>query len=219
MKKILLATGIALLPMSVLAKQLTFPEMYQVLKVNGEEHKSGFFESETELELGSGRHIIEYRYSEIFEDDDVDDHIKIKSEPFVLDITLGQDAKTIKNPNNLDVAQAKAYAKQPKLTFVEKDGSKEMTHNIMSIKDYEQTRYQSLLDTTQAVKRNLPTAAVAPASKQHVAREQTTNKSQAASKVAEQKVNSRALEMLNYWWQQASEQERAAFLSQLKGDN
>ena len=203
MKKFLLASGILLLPQFVFAKQLTFPDTFEVLKVNGQPYKSSFFESETELTLGSGRHIIEYRYSEIFEDDDVDDHIKIKSEPFVLDINLGQREIAVKNPNNLDIEQAKAYANKPELTLLGVNDTNQLDYKIISKIDYEQMRYQGLLNTSEAVKRNLPAK---------------TSTSTDIGLTAGQKVNSRAVEMLNYWWQQASEQERAAFLSQLKGD-
>ena len=73
MKYLLLA--VSLMSTNVLASELIFPEMYEVLKVNGTAYKGSFFEQESRLSLPAGKHVVLYRYNELFEGDD--DHVKL----------------------------------------------------------------------------------------------------------------------------------------------
>ena len=56
------------------AVQLVVPDIYQLIKVNGQAVSSDFFSSDTVVDLKVGRNILVLKYSELFEDDDNDDH-------------------------------------------------------------------------------------------------------------------------------------------------
>ena len=185
----LLLGVMALLAFSAGANQITFPEVYDVLKVDGQERISNFFERKTEIPLTTGRHVILYRYNELFEDDD-DGHTKIKSEPYVLVLQKGQESVVVNNPDNLDEAQARKYAELPKLSINSESGA-EVVFKTFALSEFEQQQYRSVLDSqTEKVL-------------------QTSEKKQTVS-------GANALNMLNYWWQQATEQERTEFLKQIQ---
>ncbi|NMP31432.1 DUF2057 domain-containing protein [Thalassotalea sp. M1531] len=191
--------------------ELLFPEQYQVLKVNGKDYSGSFFSSESRVELTNTKQVILYRYNELFDDTDNDDHTKIKSEPFVLIIEGTQQRLRVIEPNNLDIQQARTYALNPVLDIRGQSGQV-ISHTIASLIDFEQSQYQ------RAVNKNLirleqPSSALVD---ENVVNQPKPLKNDSLEK-ANQPIkaqNSRALSMLNYWWQQASEQERQQFLQQ-----
>ena len=193
---------------SVSAKELIFPDVYEVIKVNGDSFSRGLFESESKIPLSAGRHVILYRYSELFEDADNDDHVKIKSDPFVLVVDKANETIKVSSPKNQTEKQAREYAKLPSLTLVS-TGGKKTEYQTFALADFEQQQYQSVLDTRPINKAMSAERAILPA--------QSAQSAQSAQKINNSKVTqSRALDMLNYWWQQASEQEKAAFKQQHK---
>jgi len=177
---------------------IVFPEAYEVLKVNGKTYENSFFSSASEIKVNAEKQVILYRYNELFEDVDNDDHTKIKSAPFVLIIDGTSEQITIKSPELNDIKQAREYALNPTLVIVD---TKEqlVSHTISSLAEFEQTQYDKALHAHRLhnTNNNLP---------------EKSTRINVTSKVEEPQ--SRALSMLNYWWQQASEQEKRIFIKQ-----
>ncbi|REL27173.1 DUF2057 domain-containing protein [Thalassotalea euphylliae] len=180
---------LSLFASTTLAKNVIFPEEYEVLKVNGEKYRSGFFDTEHVIPLSTGRHVILYRYKELFEEEDGDGHVTIRSDHQVLVINKQAADIYIEKPQHHAEKQARAYAKKPKLVLSSK-GQQTVDYSTFALAEFEQQQYQSVLD--------------APVS----ANQEINTKSNQETRA------SRALEMLNYWWHQASAQEKAAFRKQ-----
>ncbi|REL35789.1 DUF2057 domain-containing protein [Thalassotalea euphylliae] len=201
LKFISLATSFFILfnVQSLSAKELIFPDVYEVLKVNGDSFSRGLFESESKITLPVGRHVILYRYSELFEDADNDDHVKVKSDQFVLVVNKAEETIKVSSPRNQEEKQAREYAKSPSLTLTT-SSDKKVVYQTFALADFEQRQYQSVLDTRSSNEGASAKPAMLPALPNQVGSDRTAH--------------SRALDMLNYWWQQASEQEKAAFKQQ-----
>ena len=173
------------------AKELVFPEEYEVLKVNGEKYRSGFFDTEHVIPLPIGRHVILYRYKELFEEEDGDGHVTIRSDHHVLVINKQAADIYIDEPQNHSEKKAREYAKKPTLVLSSK-GQETIEYSTFALAEFEQQQYQSVLDSPVSVNKQVNT------------------------KGNQEVDTSRALEMLNYWWQQANAQEKAAFRKQNK---
>ncbi|WP_448556568.1 DUF2057 family protein [Thalassotalea montiporae] len=201
LKLISLATSFFILfnAQSLSAKELIFPDVYEVLKVNGDSFSRGLFESESKITLPVGRHVILYRYSELFEDADNDDHVKVKSDQFVLVVNKAEETIEVLSPRNQEEKQAREYAKSPSLTLTT-SSDKKVLYQTFALADFEQRQYQSVLDTRSSNEEALAKPAMLPALPKQEG--------------SDRKAHSRALDMLNYWWQQASEQEKTAFKQQ-----
>ncbi|MBA6336107.1 DUF2057 family protein [Colwellia sp. BRX8-7] len=70
------------------AAQLVVPDVYKLIKVNGEKASSDFFSRNTVVDIKRGENILIVQYSELFENYDDDDHVTIKSAPQVILFTL-----------------------------------------------------------------------------------------------------------------------------------
>lgn len=70
------------------AAQLVVPDVYKLIKVNGETASSDFFSQNTVVDIKRGENILIVQYSELFENYDDDDHVTIKSAPQVILFTL-----------------------------------------------------------------------------------------------------------------------------------
>lgn len=202
---------LALILVKANAGSITFPENYEVIKVNGKTYSQSFFASESKVELASERNVILYRYNELFEDADFD-HVNIKSEPYVLLIADSKDTFIVTPPAIKDISQARIYGEKP-LLKINNSEQQLVKHQIVSLNDYEKKQFaQSKVEIVE----------------QHQDKENAVNlvakANSTASKdqeIAKAKLEtSRAFDMLNYWWQQASEQEKQAFIRQIqtKGD-
>ncbi|MFD2166564.1 DUF2057 family protein [Thalassotalea euphylliae] len=193
------------------AATITFPEVYDVLKVNGQDYSSGFFSKKSDIELTPGRHVVLYRYNELFEDPSNDDHAKIKSEPFVMIVDMSDANLTVQSPEILDEMQARKYALKPTLTIMSSNNTP-ASFSLSSLRDFEKAQYQRAIE----VARETPLT-TAPANDNQIPNDSNTGsalpKDSESGNVSSQ---SRAYQMLNYWWQQASKEERKAFLHSIQ---
>lgn len=201
---------LALILVKANAGSITFPENYEVIKVNGKTYSQSFFASESKVELLSERNVILYRYNELFEDADFD-HVNIKSEPYVLLIADSKDTFIVTPPAIKDISQARMYGEKPLLKI---NNSKQqlVKHQIVSLNDYEKKKFAQIkVEIVEQQDKENAVNLVATANR-------TANKYKETTKAKLE--TSRAFDMLNYWWQQASEQEKQAFIRQLqtKGD-
>lgn len=117
---------LTLVTLQTQAATLTLPETFTAVTVNDIEQPSHFFAKKTVLELAKGDHTIVIEYKDLFDGDD--DHTTVRSKPIVLLFSLNEqeaaNAKlSIKTLPLIEVEDAKAFVKKPKMTIVDQ-------HNI-----------------------------------------------------------------------------------------
>jgi uncharacterized protein YccT (UPF0319 family) len=178
------------------AVQLSVPDVYQLIKVNDQAVSNNFFSSETLVDLKVGRNILILQYSELFDDDDNDDHATIKSAPQIVLFTItnkGIKKYSIISPQINDEEQARIYAQSPKLkiVFADEVSGKKSEIKLLSksftefeaelaFQKLEQLDIKPLIETKDNIIGN------------------TTD------------IN--ALEKLKLWWAQADEQQKKQFI-------
>ncbi|MCF6458646.1 DUF2057 family protein [Pseudoalteromonas sp. MMG024] len=201
-----------LLPSLAYAATVKFSEELIPLQVNENKVEHSLFSSVDEVTVSQGQHKIRVKYKDLYEID-YDEHEVIESEPFWLVVNIENNEATyqLSMPRADDIDGAKQYIKSPFATF------KEQGANSQALR-LEPVKAQVVLSTEQKNKAYLPaTTASAPSnsaapkssSKIHVDAEKSPN-----APVSQQPS---ALSMLEFWWSQASEQEKAAFLANKKG--
>lgn len=204
------------------ANILTVPEWFEVLKVDGKTYSSDFFSTTQLIEMNDGKHVLLLKYKELFDDPENDDHTTIKSEPFLVMFSMQGQPLKVASKVNKDESEARVFAESPLVKLIDQNG-KERQSTTMLLADFEQKQFQSALlnqaiDTPSLAKSEITNK---NDSQQVVSKTSTkpidTAKKQpvkSESKLQEP-VSSPAYDMLIYWWKQADEQQKNAFMKQL----
>lgn len=222
----LIAGGMSL---NSLAAELNIPLSMEFIAVNGQEVKSNFFSHKDELELEKGKHTVALVYKDLIEEPYGDGHQRVSSDPFLLHITIDADGEYKLRPQTpiRDLKQAKAFAKDPKVS-VTHSGGQQVQYSI----EMTTIREESIIDTLtkeltpeQKHKQEV-IAATAPAGSAGNAAAATatvattavvatapgqSNSANQAQLQGDVKLNPEA--MLKYWWQQADEKTRKEFMN------
>lgn len=206
MKKLLTIT--LLLPMLSYAATVKFVEELIPLQVNEQKVEHSFFSSVSEINLPAGVHKIKLKYKDIYEVD-YDEHETVESKPFWLIVEIDDANREYKLSMQRadDISAAKKYSKQPYADF-EKLGStkKPKRLNAVNTKIVLATNTASAPAVVTATN-NIQPAVVTPVISDINGVAPSAASSQQPS----------ALNMLEFWWAQASEAEKKAFLSNKKG--
>lgn len=196
--KVFLSLLLTLLPISTIAAQLTLPPEFVVMRVNGEEYSTSIFLSDTKVNLPTGQNVLVLQYAEMFEEDLSDNTITVKSKPFILLFSVGPNDKlSFSFPKSIDKQSATQYAKQPVVTIKQSNGQSLALIN-QSLANYnDEVMKQTLARRQEVVKQSLD----------------------AKDDGAFTKTSPETIDMLKYWWQQASEADKQQFLDYIKQQN
>jgi len=196
----LLGTGLLLSPLAQ-AAELVIPEPFDVLQVNDAPF-GATLQREKRLTLAPGRHIIVLEYDQIFDADFGDSHDRIESKPFALVLTVAEESVlTVQDPQLRSGDEARRYANAPTLRVFDQ-ARRELAVQVLPV--------QAVGDAfvTPAAAAPTPPAAVAAAPSTAPATASTPAKPASA-------ISNDPLQQLQYWWQQATPEQRAAFLQQI----
>lgn len=196
----LLGTGLLLSPLAQ-AAELVIPEPFDVLQVNDTPF-GATLQREKRLTLAPGRHVIVLEYDQIFDADFGDSHDRIESKPFALVLTIAEESVlTVQDPQLRSGDEARRYANAPTLRVFDQ-ARRELAVQVLPV--------QAVGDAfvTPAAAAPTPPAAVAAAPSAAPATASTPAKPASA-------ISNDPLQQLQYWWQQATPEQRAAFLQQI----
>lgn len=99
---------------------LSIPEQVEVMAVDGHEPPPSFLKSNVELNMLPGEHVLSLRYVELFQLGS-DEHDVVRSKQAALRFTaVAGTAYTLQAPKQLNHAAAKAFAKDPHFTVLDK---------------------------------------------------------------------------------------------------
>lgn len=207
------------------AAELKVPEPFDVLSVNGADY-SAILQTEKTLTLQPGRNVIILEYDQIFDADFGDSHDRIRSAPFALVFDLGTHKELrIVDPKLESGTEARRYASAPKVQLQDQN-HQPVANQLLSVRELDgvllvNNPTSASTVTTQAASPQTTTAAVAPVSATaSVAATPAVSATQTApakpAPATDAPANAPdALNMLNFWWQQATPEQRAAFLQNI----
>lgn len=193
---------------TVMAAQLIVPEAYDVLSVNGVEQGMSLMRKK-EIALQPGQNVIVLEYDEIFDSEINDSHDSIRSQPYALVFTISanQDLR-LHSPGIKSREQAESYAKAP--TFrVETLSGPRVEYQAFPAKDLSLAINQP--PTTVAPPVTTPPPGKTP--RMPYVTEPSSNNT------ATPPAQPDALQMLQFWWSQATPEQRQQFLQQIQANN
>lgn len=205
MKSITLIFAVILLIFSslIFANVIYTPEHIKVLSVNGEK-QTNFFNPSHSFELNHGNNYLTLQYNELFEDYDNDDHVTVKSKPFNIRFNhSNKQPLTLSTPKINDVDSARVYAKSPNVHINDESG------NMIALTIHSQSEYLALNNKDDLVNHEKHKTPVDEVHSVTIA-----EKSQQKEKTIAPTTN--ALTMLNYWWEEADNQQKRAFIKSIK---
>ncbi|QDP01155.1 DUF2057 domain-containing protein [Thalassotalea sp. PS06] len=191
--KAFLSSLIVLVSLSANAAELNIPDTFEVLQVDGEKQSKSFFTKSTTLDLEPGQHVIEIQYSEMFEHDSEDHHETVRSQPFVLIFDVTTEDIKLTHAEQLGIDEARQFAKSPQVELMTEAG------NPVEVQQLTQKQYQQDLLSIEQQRR------------QQVVQQSLSDD---PSEFREQGPD--AVEMLEYWWEQATDAERQEFIRYLR---
>ncbi|WP_394193907.1 DUF2057 domain-containing protein [Pseudoalteromonas atlantica] len=195
-KSVVFSGVVSLLLSSVaLAETVSFPEEIIPLQVGEKVIEHSFFSRVDELELNPGTYSLKLKYSDLYEQG-YDEHQVIDSEPFWVMATIeqGNDYDIVFNRADNAIA-AKVFAESPQISLQAKGASLGLP--LQTSMTAPRAQVAPTASTNQPAVASAPVSA--PISKPAPA------KAQAPSAAA----------MLDFWWQQASPEERRRFINKV----
>ncbi|TMO53568.1 DUF2057 domain-containing protein [Pseudoalteromonas phenolica] len=180
------------------AATLSFPEELIPLSVNGEKVEHSLFSKKLDFDLPIGSHKVQIKYSDLYELD-YDEHQTVSSAPFWVEVNITQDGQyRIGFDRAKDADAAEQFAKAPSVYVVAPNTSQQVA---VKVKPKAEVAPAVVAATVQTAAAPMAiTTQVAPKSRKQI--EGVTHPS--------------AELMLHYWWQQADDKQREAFLKAVK---
>ncbi|WP_046005843.1 DUF2057 domain-containing protein [Pseudoalteromonas rubra] len=204
---------VSLLSGQALAAQLYFPEELLPLQVGQKEIEHSFFNKVRELSLAAGRHQLRVKYTDLYEIG-YDDHEVIESKPFWVTVEVAEQGDYHVEFERADTLKAaKQFAKQPQLWLKAPDGTRTPVKTLT-----EQLRTRSVPQAAERLKTPVtkPDYADSLPVEPPVAPQGDKPALSDAVPAAPQAGKPDAAAMLEFWWQQASPAQRAAFLEKVQ---
>ncbi|RJF32021.1 DUF2057 domain-containing protein [Pseudoalteromonas gelatinilytica] len=202
-KLVLLSSALMLFnSFSSVAETIHFPEEFVPLQVGDRLIEQSFFSRIDDVELAPGTYQVKMKYTDLFEQG-YDDHQVVESEPFWVEVTVesGKDYDLVFNRASNAVA-AEVFAESPQVSLKAKGSELAVPLSIIG--------YRAASAPVQAV----ATAPVVASSKPATATP-VTLPAKVPGGQAGLKNTPSAAAMLEFWWQQASPEERRAFLQKV----
>ena len=205
-KSVLLTSMFALFySASSLAETIRFPEEFVPLQVGERLIEQSFFSRVDDVELAPGTYQLKLKYTDLYEQG-YDDHQVVESEPFWVEVTVesGKNYDLVFNRASNAVA-AEVFAESPQVSLKAKGSELAMPLSTIGY------RTAPAPAPAQAVAR----APVAASSPQPATAAPVTLPAKVPGGQAGLKNMPNAASMLEFWWQQASPEERRAFLQKV----
>lgn len=205
-KLVLLSSALMLLnSLSSVAETIHFPEEFVPLQVGERLIEQSFFSRVDDVELAPGTYQVKMKYTDLYEQG-YDDHQVVESEPFWVELTVesGKDYDLVFNRASNAVA-AEVFAESPQVSLKAKGSELAVPLSIVS--------YRASSAPAQAVA-SAPVAATSTSNKPTTAVPVTLPAKVPGGQAGLKNMPSAAA-MLEFWWQQASPEERRAFLQKV----
>ncbi|WP_462152355.1 DUF2057 domain-containing protein [Pseudoalteromonas xiamenensis] len=195
MRRIIFVTGLLFCAVSH-AATINFPEEFYPLQVDEKTIEHSWFSKIRTLSLTPGHYKLKLKYSDLYELG-YDEHEVVESAPFWVDLEVPKEGTyRIRFSRAESIEQARRFAKQPLITLRAENNGEDTQVNAVAEPVMEQVE-----------------APIAPI---------TTLRPESSTKPANVRAPNAPIAapptpavMLEFWWQQASQAERAEFLKRI----
>ena len=187
--------------LSLNAAQLTIPDVFEFLALDGKEIGSSFLSHRERLELTEGKHKIALRYKDVVIDPDLGYESVINSKPFIVTLQVKQGVSYRLEPEKSAFRDRHAFAKNPVVTL-----SSEAGKQPVAVKTGKPESRQEKWVRDTALKNNKP-------DQPPVLPETIASRQPEQPKVGKEDVGER----LRYWWSQADKETRQEFMGWVVG--
>lgn len=203
---LLICGSLSSISVQSLAATLKISENLLVTEVNDSVVDNGFIGQKSTFELGQGNHALIVHYKDVFEDVDLGEDRLIKSDDFVVKFTI-TDQKQLKLSTEevKNLAAAEKFSASPKLKLQD-NYNNQLNVTLEQVSDYKIAKQVDIAVSTLALKQT--------AQSNNSALPVSTSVAASTSKTSVVSVSS--LTMLQYWWQNASNEEKQRFLQYTK---
>lgn len=204
----LLAAALLAVPVMAVADSVLYlPDHIELRSINGEDVRSSLLARKNSFRLPAGEVVLELRYSDVLPASVGDSHSNFRSEPVATRfVSVDGEHYQVQAVQPATEAQAAAFARDPRLQLVLKNSGAAVGQTFFDVKQWRLARQAPVL-ATPAAGAATPVGAAVPSS------QVTGPVSAPASSTAE--ADSLAAQNLWFWWQQADEASRQAFLRRI----
>ena len=206
----------SIVSLSAFGTTLTISDNLIVKEIDNQIVEHGFIGKKTTFAISPGKHAIRLLYKDVFEDLDFAEERVVKSKEFIVKFTTANEQQlNLTTVVISNLPQAEIFAKSPDLILTD-EGNKAVSIELVDNDEYK-------------ISQQVNNAVNSYASKQLRQKEQNnetkttskvneTNKPKVVSTIAKIKqkpintlIQVKALPMLKYWWQNASDEEKEHF--------
>jgi uncharacterized protein YccT (UPF0319 family) len=225
---------------AVFAANLSIPMSFEYLALDGQPIETNKFTHKKDLTLTNGTHKIAIRYHDIVNDEFSDSQSFIKSAPFIVTLVVDGDHQYLLSPAQGVVKQPKSFAKAPQIIISREDkqaadfsvAQTQLEESSFFGKLFADKSQPAIAASTQVIDSSKLAANLTPVANKQTSEQTFTDKlaSQTQAITSDSlpdqdavnamiaatplKPNSKAQaeQMLQYWWLQADEKTRKAFM-------
>ena len=184
----------------VLAATVNVSDNLVVSEVNDQRIDNGFLHQKSSFELNRGNHALILRYKDVFEDLEFNEERVVESQEFVVKFTItDQDQLELSTMKIKDLAAAEKFKRSPSLQLKDVHDN-QLSLSLEEVSDYKLAKQVDIAVGALATKQVIQSQGSAVPSATVVTGKQTNTLI---------RVNS--LDMLKYWWQNASTDEKKRF--------
>ena len=198
--RFLMLVFILLAPFSQ-AATLQFSEELVPLRVDDKKISHSFFSTTSKVTVQLGKRMVQVKYKDLYETD-YDEHETIESEPFWVSVNV-QDPDgvyLVSMPRPDDIEKAYEYVKKPFVTLAKTgDSSKPIMLKPVTVPVISVAQNNEVQSSIQHLNKNIGNSV----------------KAQISAPVSK---SPNATAMLEFWWNQATAEERKQFLESKKGN-
>lgn len=184
------------------AATLTYSDNLIIRDIDDQAVEHNLFSQKKAFKLSQGIHTIVLKYKDVFEDIDFAEDRLVKSDYFVVKFTIKDQQDLFLSTTKIsNLAQAERFIKSPELMMVD-NNKQELMLILEKISDYELAKQVAKVVTSIS----------APDAKALI--NQNATKNTTLDKEFSEKVINEvdAVPMLKYWWEKATEAQKASFL-------
>jgi uncharacterized protein YccT (UPF0319 family) len=194
-----ICSSVSTISTQALAATVNISDNLIVSEVNDRKIEKGLLENDYSLELTKGTHALVVRYKDVFEDLDFAEERVVESQEFIVKFTIAdQDKLKLSTTKIKNLAAADRFVKSPELQLTDARNN-QIELSLAKVSDYKLARQVDKVVNAIAINRSVSTQSSA-----HTNIDVRTQHSQNSTQV-------NALTMLNYWWQNASAEEKQLF--------
>lgn len=198
---VLICSSLSAVSTQLLAATINVSDNLIVSEVNDKAVDNGFIGQKSSFELGQGNHALIVRYKDVFEDLEFAEDRLVESQDFVVKFTITDQQKLKLSTSKIkNLVAAESFIKSPKLKLNDRNNN-QLNLSLEKVEDYKLAKQVDIAVNSRASKQ--------------VAIESNTALASAAVVTAQKSDNTliqvNSLNMLKYWWLNASNDEKQRF--------